>query len=93
MNDNSCSARKDWKFENRNLRSMTIVLSIIFAQKPQEMTRGLNTRYTPSMSPDRREVPDEPPPFLGAWRRVYTAVVLYLALLIAVCYAFTRAFS
>jgi hypothetical protein len=45
------------------------------------------------MSPDRRDMPDEPPPFLGAWRRVYAAVVLYLGLLIAVCYAFTRAFS
>jgi len=45
------------------------------------------------MSSDRREMPDEPPPFLGTWPRVYTAVVLYLGLLIAVCYAFTRAFS
>jgi len=40
-----------------------------------------------------REMPDEPPPFLGTWLRVYTAVVVYLALLIALCYAFTRAFS
>ena len=45
------------------------------------------------MPSDRREMPDEPPPFLGKWRRVYTAVVLYLALLIALCYAFTRYFS
>jgi len=42
---------------------------------------------------DRREIRDEPPPFLGAWRRVYLAVVVYLALLIAICFAFTRAFS
>jgi hypothetical protein len=41
----------------------------------------------------RREMPDEPPPFLRTWPRVYTAVVLYLALLIAVCYLFSRAFS
>jgi len=45
------------------------------------------------MPPDMREMPDEPPPFLGTWRRVYTAVLAYLALLIALCYAFTRAFS
>ena len=45
------------------------------------------------MLPDSREMPDEPPPFLGAWSRVYTAVVVYLALLIALCYVFTRAFS
>jgi hypothetical protein len=45
------------------------------------------------MPPDPRAMPDEPPPFLGTWRRVYTAVIVYLALLIALCYAFTRAFS
>jgi len=42
---------------------------------------------------DRREMLDEPPPFLGAWRRVYAAVIVYLVLLIALCYTFTRAFS
>ena len=45
------------------------------------------------MPSDQREAPDEPPPFLGTWRRVYTAVVAYLALLITLCYAFSRAFS
>ena len=45
------------------------------------------------MPPSPRETPDEPPPFLGAWRRVYAAVLVYLALLIVFCYAFTRAFS
>jgi hypothetical protein len=45
------------------------------------------------MTPDRRDVPDEPPPFLGTWRRVYTAVVIYLALLIGAFYAFTRHFA
>ena len=38
-------------------------------------------------------MPDEPPPFLGSWKRVYTAVLLYLATLIALFYAFTRIFS
>jgi len=40
--------------------------------------------------PELREVSDEPPPFLGTWRRVYLAVLIYLALIIAACYAFTR---
>ncbi len=44
--------------------------------------------------PDGRAVmPDDPPPFLGAWRRVYTAVLVYLALLIGAFYVFTRVFS
>jgi hypothetical protein len=45
------------------------------------------------MLSDARETPDEPPPFLGEWCRVYAAVVIYLALLISLCYVFTRAFS
>jgi hypothetical protein len=36
---------------------------------------------------------DEPPPFLGSWRRVYTVVLVYLAFLIVAFYAFTRAFA
>ena len=43
--------------------------------------------------PDLREVRDEPPPFLGTWPRVYTAVMVYLALIIFVCYLFTRAWQ
>jgi len=38
-------------------------------------------------------MPDEPPPFLGTWRNVYIAVVIYLAVIIALFYAFTRAFA
>jgi len=45
------------------------------------------------MPQDRAEMPDEPPPFLGAWRRVYSAVLIYLAALIVLFYAFTRYFS
>jgi len=33
---------------------------------------------------------EEPPPFLGAWRRVYAAVVVYLAASIALLYLFAR---
>ena len=38
-----------------------------------------------------REVPDEPPPFLGTWNRVYVAVLIYLGLIIALCWGFARA--
>jgi hypothetical protein len=39
-----------------------------------------------------RDTPDDPPPFLGTWRRVYAAVLLYLAGVIAAFYLFTRAY-
>ena len=39
-----------------------------------------------------RDVPDEAPPFLGTWKRVYIAVLLYLALLILGFYLFARAY-
>jgi len=45
------------------------------------------------MPVDRAQIPDEPPPFLGTWRRVYAAVLIYLACLIAVFDVFTRMFS
>ena len=39
-----------------------------------------------------RDVPDDPPPFLGTWNRVYIAVVIYLAVVIFALYLFARAF-
>ena len=42
--------------------------------------------------PELREVPDEPPPFLGTWNRVYAAILAYLAAVIVVFYLFTRAY-
>jgi hypothetical protein len=36
--------------------------------------------------------PEEPPPFLGTWRHVYTAILIYLAVIIAGFYLFTRAY-
>ena len=39
------------------------------------------------------EIPDEPPPFLGTWTRVYAAVMVYLVAIILVFYAFTRAYN
>jgi hypothetical protein len=41
---------------------------------------------------DLGDTPDAPPPFLGTWRRVYTAIIIYLAAVIAVFYLFTRAY-
>ena len=42
--------------------------------------------------PDLREVPDDPPPFLGTWRRVYAAILVYLGVLITLFYLFARAY-
>ena len=42
--------------------------------------------------PEPRDVPDEPPPFLGSWKRVYIAVFVYLGVVILGFYLFTRAF-
>jgi hypothetical protein len=36
---------------------------------------------------------DEPPPFLGTWKRLYAVILIYLACLIVAFYAFTRAFA
>jgi len=35
--------------------------------------------------------PGEPPPFLGTWKRVYTAVLTYVVVLISVLYVFSVA--
>lgn len=40
-----------------------------------------------------KNLPDDPPPFLGTWRRVYVAVALYLFALIALFWVFSRAFA
>lgn len=45
------------------------------------------------MSVPTKEMPDEPPPMLGRWSRVYAAVLIYLAALIAVFWVFARTFS
>ena len=42
----------------------------------------------------RDDVPsceDEKPPFMGSWRRIYLAVVLYTCFLVVVLYAMTVA--
>jgi len=35
----------------------------------------------------------EAPPFLGTWKRVYIALVIYLFCLMALFYLFTRVFN
>ena len=42
---------------------------------------------------DPRQIPDEPPPFLGTWGRVYAFVLCYLAAVIAGFYLFTVHFA
>lgn len=37
--------------------------------------------------------PEEPPPILGTWRRLYTFVVVYLVALILLFYLFGRIFA
>jgi hypothetical protein len=48
------------------------------------MTNGKPLKIVP------RESPEEPPPLLGSWKRVYVSVLLYLAGLISLFYLFTR---
>jgi hypothetical protein len=38
-----------------------------------------------------RDVPDEAPPFLRTWKRVYIGVLIYLVAIITVFYFFTQA--
>ena len=40
-----------------------------------------------------REVPDEPPPFLGNWGKVYAVVLTYLAVVITLMYMFSIVFT
>jgi hypothetical protein len=39
-----------------------------------------------------QDVPDEPPPFLRTWRRVYLGILIYLFALITGFYLFTLAY-
>jgi hypothetical protein len=36
---------------------------------------------------------DEPPPFLGSWKRIYVAVVIYLIAIISLFALFGKAFT
>lgn len=37
--------------------------------------------------------PDDPPPFLGTWKRVYAAVLVYLVVLILLFLWFTQTWN
>ena len=37
--------------------------------------------------------PEEPPPFLGTWGRVYTAVLVFLVTIICLFYLFERLYA
>ena len=37
--------------------------------------------------------PEEPPPILGTWRRVYTVVIGWILLLMTLFYLFTKAWN
>ena len=43
--------------------------------------------------PMKRVVADDPPPFLGTWKRVYFAVMCYLAAIITLFHIFSKAFA
>jgi hypothetical protein len=43
-----------------------------------------------SMPSDEKPILDEPPPALGTWPRVYTAVLIYLAAVIVIFFLLTR---
>ena len=47
----------------------------------------------PVTKPDRGDQPDEPPPILGTWPRIYAAVIGWLAFLILTFYCFARKFA
>jgi hypothetical protein len=36
---------------------------------------------------------DEPPPFLGTWKRVYRFVLIYLAVIIFLAWMFTKYYA
>jgi hypothetical protein len=42
---------------------------------------------------EHRQIPDEPPPVLGTWPRVYAFVLGYLAVVIFAFYLFTVHFA
>jgi hypothetical protein len=47
----------------------------------------------PATRPARDGEREEPPPFLGKWRRLYLGVIGWLALLILIFYSFAKRFA
>jgi hypothetical protein len=48
-------------------------------------------RHTTRAGPETGK--EEPPPFLGSWRRIYIAIVIYLVTVIALFGLFTRSLN
>jgi hypothetical protein len=48
--------------------------------------------FDDAREPELHDVPDEPPPFFGTWKRVYAGILVYLALVVLGAYLFTRAY-
>jgi hypothetical protein len=53
---------------------------------------GITRRLTMTDETRKHSPDEEPPPFGGSWRTLYTVVLLNLALLVVLFYLFTRAF-
>ena len=47
----------------------------------------------PAAKPDVGKNPEDPPPRLGTWRRLYLVVIGWLLLLILIFYLFARRFA
>ncbi len=45
------------------------------------------------MPETKREFPDDDPPIMGTWRRLYIAVIAWLVFLIVLFYLFARRFA
>jgi hypothetical protein len=43
--------------------------------------------------PAANDLPDEKPPILGTWPRLYAFVLIYLAAVIFLCWLFTRHYA
>ena len=69
--------------------------TLVFARRGWSKVIGAtySLRYTSERAEERAMHDDEPPPFLGSWPRVYTAVLGYLAILIVLLYVVTRFLS
>ncbi len=46
-----------------------------------------------NLSDPKSEQPEDAPPLLGSWRRIYSVVIAWLVFLIAIFYLFARRFA
>lgn len=56
------------------------------------MTKGKTTSDENNAVGRQSHSAEEPPPFGGSWKKLYAAVLVNLAALVALFYLFTRAF-